>query len=96
MPYGETTLLSLTNLTTDTKFRCLVKLIEFKNGIARITDDHEELKIEIGAELIKNFNEGDIIFLFGEIQESGIKINKILKTNLDWELYYKMKEEVSK
>lgn len=94
MPYGETTLLSLTNLTTETKFRCLVKLNKINKGTIQVTDDHGELEIEIDN--INDFNEGDIAILFGEIQESRIKINKLLKTNLDWELYFKMKEEVSK
>lgn len=96
MPYGETTLLSLTSLTTDTKFRCLVRIIEITIEMIRITDNHEELEIEIRNDDVKDFEEGDIAFLFGEIQESGIKVKKLLKTNLDWDLYYKMKEEVSK
>ena len=96
MPFGETTLLSLTNLTTDTKFRCLVKLKEIEKEKIQVTDDHGELEIEIDINNIKDFNEGDIAILFGEIQESRIKIIKLLKTNLDWELYFKMKEEVSK
>ncbi|MHA1214581.1 MAG: hypothetical protein ACTSPG_04750 [Candidatus Hodarchaeales archaeon] len=92
MPYGETSLLSLRNLTPGTKFQCIVRLKNISEGKVLLSDNHEEIEISWEeSEGLKNKLD-KVMLLFGRIDESGLIPEKLLETNLDWELYHRVRE----
>ncbi|MHA2243456.1 MAG: hypothetical protein ACXADY_00655 [Candidatus Hodarchaeales archaeon] len=92
IPYGETTILSLLNITSGTKFQLFAKVKKANQAKVTITDDNEDLEIEIEEEELSDFEVGDTIIVFGEKLDSGIKKEHIIKLNLDWDLYLKTRE----
>ncbi|UCE14277.1 MAG: hypothetical protein JSV04_03645 [Candidatus Heimdallarchaeota archaeon] len=90
--YGETTILSLQNITAGSRVQIIayVKIIDQSN--ITVTDGLEDLEIEIEGEELPNLRVGETIIAFGEKTDSGIEIDHIQKLNLDWYLYQKMWE----
>ncbi|MHA1972206.1 MAG: hypothetical protein ACTSW1_04385 [Candidatus Hodarchaeales archaeon] len=92
MPYGETSLLSLRNLTPGTKFQCIVRLKRITEEKVLLSDEHEEIEIPWEKSEELQGKEEKVLLLFGKVDESGIIPEKILETNLDWDLYNKVRE----
>ncbi|MFX0122262.1 MAG: hypothetical protein ACFFAE_01380 [Candidatus Hodarchaeota archaeon] len=92
IPYGETTILSLQNITTDTKFQLIAKVKNINQNKITITDDHENLELNIEGEELSDLKPGDIVVVFGKKSDSGINKEQIIKSNLDWGLYQRTRE----
>ena len=89
MPYGETTILSLQNITAETKFQIIAKVKEINQMKIIITDDREDLEIYIEGEEISDLEIGETLIVFGKKSASGIIKEHIVRSNLDWDLYQK-------
>ncbi len=87
MPYGETTILSLQNITDDTKFQIIAKVKNINQRKITITDDREDLELNIEGEELPDLEIGEIIIVFGKKSASGIIKEHIIRSNLDWDLY---------
>ena len=96
MPYGETTILSLQNITADTKFQIIAKVKDINPPKIIITDDREDLEFNIEGEELPDLEIGETIIIFGEKSVSGIIKEHIIKSNLDWGLYQKTRALESK
>ena len=96
MPYGETTILSLQNITADTKFQIIAKVKDINQTKITVTDDREDLEIYIEGEELSDLEIGEIIIIFGKKSTSGITKEHIIKSNLDWDLYQKTRALESK
>lgn len=92
IPYGETTILSLLNIASGTSFQLIAKVKNVNQAKVTVTDDKEDLEIEIEEEELSDLEVGEIIIVFGEKLDSGIKKEHIIKLNLDWDLYWKTRE----
>lgn len=92
IPYEETTLLSLSNTTVDTKFQLVAKVKNVDQMKITVTDDNEDLEITIEGEELPDLKAGDSIIIFGEKSDSEIKKERIIKLNLDWDLYTQTRE----
>ena len=92
IPYGETTILSLLNIASGTKFQLITKVKNANQSKVTVTDDNEDLEIEIEEEELSDLEVGETIIVFGEKLDSGIKKEHIIKLNLDWDLYWKTRE----
>ncbi len=92
IPYEETTLLSLSNTTVDTKFQLVAKVKNVDQMKITVTDDNEDLEITIEGEELPDLKAGDSIIIFGEKSDSEIKKERIIKLNLDWDLYKQTRE----
>ncbi len=92
IPYGETTILSLLNIASGTSFQLIAKVKNANQAKVIVTDDKEDLEIEIEEEELSDLEVGEIIIVFGEKLDSGIKKEHIIKLNLDWDLYWKTRE----
>ncbi len=92
VPYDETTILSLHNIAVDTKFQLIAKVKNINQTKITITDDHENLELNIEGEELPGLETGDIVIVFGKKLDSGIKKERIIKSNLDWGLYQKTRE----
>jgi hypothetical protein len=92
IPYSETTILSLLNMSSDTKFQFIAKVKDVNESKITVTDNHEELELSIEEENITNLNVGETIIVFGEKKGSKINKEQIIKLNIDWDLYLKTQE----
>ena len=92
IPYGEVSILSLGNLTPGTKFQLYAKVKSVSESLINISDDYEEFEFKFHPEMPNDLSSDEVILLFGHKADSEIVIEKILKTNLDWELYRKTRE----
>ncbi|MFX0014571.1 MAG: hypothetical protein ACFFB2_05430 [Promethearchaeota archaeon] len=92
IPYGETTVLSLLNVESGTKFQLIAKVRSVEEKNIKVTDDHEVLELEIEGEDVPALKAGDTIIIFGEKMDSGFRNERILKLNFDWDLYKKTRE----
>ncbi|NHJ00579.1 MAG: hypothetical protein EAX86_00475 [Candidatus Heimdallarchaeota archaeon] len=92
MPYGEVTILSLANLTSGTKFQLYGKVKSVGSDSILVSDEFAEFKFTLTPDiLIETFPE-EMVLIFGYKVDSGVQIERILKTNIDWELYKKTRE----
>ena len=82
------------------KMFCWGRIVEddVENGILIIEDNTGRLSLEkervTELDVLKDLKTGNIIKLFGEITSKGIKINKIIHWNVEWEKlidYYSIK-----
>ena len=96
IPYGETTILSLQNIAVDAKFQIVAKVKSINQTKLTITDDHEDLELNIEREELPDLEIGEIVIVFGEKSDSGIVKERIIRSNLDWGLYQKTRELESK
>ncbi len=96
IPYSEVTLLSLHNMATGTKFQVISRIKAIKQNIISLTDNNEDLDIMVENEKLSDFNIGQLIIIFGEKTDDGFKTIKIIKSNLDWDLYCRTRELESK
>ena len=96
IPYGETTILSLQNIVADTKFKLIAKVKNLNQTKITITDDKEDLELNIEGEEIPELEIGEIVIIFGTKSESGVIKERIIRSNLDWGLYQKTRELESK
>lgn len=96
IPYGETTILSLQNIAADTKFQLIAKVKNVDQTKITITDNHENLELNIEGEELPDLEIGDTVIVFGEKSDSGIVKERIIRSNLDWGLYQKTRELESK
>ncbi|MFX0084531.1 MAG: hypothetical protein ACFFAU_02560 [Candidatus Hodarchaeota archaeon] len=92
IPYGEVTLLSLHNMATGTKFQLISRIKAIKQNIISLTDNSEDLDVIVEDEELSDFNMGQLVIIFGEKTEDGFKTIKIIKSNLDWDLYCRTRE----
>lgn len=92
IPYSETTILSLQNIAADTKFQIIAKVKSFDQTEITITDDHEDLELNIEGEELPDLEIGEVVIVFGEKSDSGIVKERIIRSNLDWALYQKTRE----
>ena len=90
--FGETTILSLSNLTTGTKFQVVAQIKDIDLPRITITDDYDDLEISIEGEKLSGLEVGETVIFFGEKIESGVKKERILTLNCDWNLYQKTRE----
>ena len=96
VPYGETSILSLANITAGTKFQFIAKIIDISQTVITVSDDHEKMDFTVSEEELADLDVGEIIIVFGEKTETGIQKDQILKLNLDWGLYVKTRDLESK
>lgn len=92
IPYSETTILSLLNMTTDTKFQVIAKVKQVNENKILITDNHEDLELSLKGEELPHLDVGETVIVFGEKIDSEIKKERILTLKLDWDLYLKTQE----
>lgn len=92
IPYGETTILSLLNMTAGNKFQLIAKIKDISSRKVTIHDDHEEIDFIISKDEVSDLKVGDVIFLFGKKDETGIQKDCIIKSSLDWDLYLKTRD----
>ncbi|MFX0185936.1 MAG: hypothetical protein ACFE95_22860 [Candidatus Hodarchaeota archaeon] len=92
IPYSETTILSLLNMTTDIKFQVIAKVKLVSENKILISDNHEDLELSIEGEELPHLDIGETIIVFGEKKDSEIKKERILRLKLDWDLYLKTQE----
>ena len=92
MPYGEVSILNLANLTSGTKFQLYAKVKSVSDSNIIISDDYEDFQFDLTTEMSINLVVDEVILIFGHIHDSGIQIDKVLKTNIDWKLYRKTRQ----
>jgi len=92
IPYEETSLLSLQNMTSGSKFQLVTKIIDKKQNIVSLTDDHDKLEVVIENNDLSGLEVGETIIIFGEKTDSSFIPIKIIKSNIDWGLYCKTRE----
>ncbi|MFW9778742.1 MAG: hypothetical protein ACFFE8_07785 [Candidatus Heimdallarchaeota archaeon] len=92
VPYGETTILALKNMASETDFRLIAKIKEIREGILLLTDDHEEIDISVEGIELPDLEVGNVVIVFGKKTSSGILGSQILWSNLDWKLYTETRE----
>jgi len=97
-PYGETSILTIKNmlekeeeLIPNSKFQLIARVKAHDDSQITLQDEFEELTINFDSTSI-NASNLDVIILFGEISASQIKVERILPTTLDWDLYLKTKQ----
>jgi hypothetical protein len=92
IPYEETTLLSLHNMATGTKFQLISRIKAIKQNVISLTDNNEDLDLMVENEELSDLNIGQLIVVFGEKTDTGFTTVKIVKSNLDWDLYRRTRE----
>ncbi len=92
LPYGETTIMSLLNIPSGTKFQLIAKVKNVTQTKILVSDDFEDLELNIEGLEHPDLEAGEIIILFGEKLDSEIRNDRLLKLNLDWDLYKKTRE----
>jgi hypothetical protein len=85
IPYEEITLLSLTSIAPETKFQLYGRIKELGNDYIVINDNNLEHKFSVGDLVIPKIEAGNIILIFGQKNDSGVKLEKILKMSFDWD-----------
>jgi hypothetical protein len=90
-PYEEITILSLDNLTSERKFQLFCKIKEKEDAYITISDEKAEYKFTSEGVDLEDINIGDIALIFGRKEDTSIKLEKLIKLNLDWFLLMKAK-----
>ena len=65
-PYEEITILSLANITDETKFQFFCKIKEKEDAYIILTDDNSEYKFTLTEEKFVDVHMGDILLAFGQ------------------------------
>ena len=84
IPYGDISLLSLASISPGTKFRLLSKVKEITDEKIVVFDDENEHSFSQPIDTSQDIQKDDVIVVFGMKEEESIKIEKIIKMNLDW------------
>ena len=84
IPYGDISLLSLTNTTSETKFRLYSKVKEIVKDEIILFDDNSEHSFPYSSEFNPDIKKDDVVLVFGVKDESGIEIDQIIRMNLNW------------
>ncbi len=88
-PYEEITILSLANITDETKFQFFCKIKEKEDAYVILTDDNSEYKFTLTEEKFVDVHMGDIVLAFGQKKGEEMNLEKLMKLNLDWSLLVK-------
>ena len=88
-PYEEITILSLANITDETKFQFFCKIKEKEDAYVILTDDNSEYKFTLTEEKFVDVHMGDILLAFGRKKGEEMNLEKLMKLNLDWSLLVK-------
>ncbi|MHA1994275.1 MAG: hypothetical protein ACW97Z_07025 [Candidatus Hodarchaeales archaeon] len=88
-PYEEITILSLANITDETKFQFFCKIKEKEDAYIILTDDNSEYKFTLTEEKFVDVHMGDILLAFGQKKGEEMNLEKLMKLNLDWSLLVK-------
>lgn len=88
--YGETTILSLQNITIGSKVQIIANVKTVDQSNITVTDGLEDLEIGIEGEELSNLRVGETVIIFGKKHDTGLEIDHIKTLNLDWNLYQKM------
>lgn len=86
IPYGDISLLSLASITPRTKFRLFSRIKEITKDNIIFFDDQNEHSLAHSNDSYKDIKKDDVVAVFGTKEESSVKIEKIIKLNLDWSL----------
>jgi hypothetical protein len=92
VPYGETTILALKNMSSDTDFQFVAKITEIQEGNLLLADDHDNIDISVEGIGLPDLEVDNTVIVFGKKENSEIIVSQILKSNLDWGLYVKTRE----
>jgi hypothetical protein len=87
VPYGETTIMALLNMPSGTKFQLIAKVKNVSGTKILVTDDYEDLELNIEGSELPDLEIGETILIFGEKSDSEIRNDQLLKLNLEWDLY---------
>ncbi len=85
-PYEEITILSLANIAATTKFQFFCKVKEKVDAYVILSDDNSEYKFTFSEDTFVDIKTGDIALAFGQKDELDLKLEKLIKLNLDWSL----------
>ena len=89
IPFEEVSILSLANISLGTKFQLFGKVNELTSNNLLLSDEINEFTFSIEAIDLSSIKTGDVVLVFGEKEEAGIKLVKVIKMNLDWALLVK-------
>ena len=84
IPYGDISLLSLASITSGTKFRLFTKIKEITKDKIIFFDEQNEYSFSHSTESYQDIKKGDVVLVFGTKEESSLKIEKIMRMDLDW------------
>ena len=90
IPYGDISLLSLASITPGTKFRLFSRIKEINKDNIVFFDDQNEHSFPHSNDSYKDIKKDDVVLVFGDKEESSIKIENIIQMNLDWSLLVKV------
>jgi hypothetical protein len=92
IPYEETTILSLQNMSNGTKFQLISQIKSVDKNTISITDGNEEFTFEVDQKMLFDLKADEIVNIFGVKIETDYDIIRIIRSNLDWNLYKKTRE----
>ncbi|MHA1968236.1 MAG: hypothetical protein ACW964_10585 [Candidatus Hodarchaeales archaeon] len=96
IPYEETTILSLQNMSNGTKFQLISQIKSVDKNTISITDGNEEFTFEVDQKMLFDLKADEIVNIFGVKIETDYDIIRIIRSNLDWNLYKNTREIESK
>jgi len=88
-PYEEITILSLGNITNETKFQLFCKIKAKEEAYIILSDDHSESKFSLKDKKFLDVHIGDVVMAFGQKNGEEMYLDKLIKLNLDWSLLVK-------
>jgi len=84
--------MALLNMTSDTKFQFIAKIVEINEEQIKVSDGSEDINLYSIHEKLVDLDIGDTVIVFGEKINSKIKEDRILRINLEWDLFQKTRE----
>jgi len=84
IPYGDISLLSLASITSGTKFQFFSRIKDITKDNVVFFDDQNEHSFTHSDDSYQGIKKDDVVLVFGNKEESSIRIERIIQMNLDW------------
>jgi hypothetical protein len=91
IPYEEISILSLKGITSNTKFQVFGKVMEFKDKEITLSDETDIFTFTCEGLEVPKMDIGNTLLIFGQKEDSELKLDKIMKINVDWSLFNRMR-----
>ncbi|MHA1940538.1 MAG: hypothetical protein ACXAB2_02750 [Candidatus Hodarchaeales archaeon] len=91
IPYEEISILSLKGITSNTKFQVFGKVMECVNNELSLSDGKENFTFSIEGIEAPKLDPGNVILIFGQKEDSELRLDKIMKINVEWPVFERMR-----
>ena len=91
IPYEEISILSLKGITSNTKFQVFGEVMGFNDKEISLSDETDTFTFPTEGLDCPEIDLGNTVLIFGQKEDSELKLDKIMKLNVEWSLFNRLR-----